>query len=88
MITLQSNQLRYAIKKTYGKKGDAIVNMNISSIDKALARVFIKFHIHQHQPILLKNSKQFLIMHQNLSRDVTAKIIKGEGDQLACFKDS
>jgi pyruvate-ferredoxin/flavodoxin oxidoreductase len=31
--------MKYAIKKTYGKKGDAVVNMNIAAIDNAIAHL-------------------------------------------------
>jgi pyruvate-ferredoxin/flavodoxin oxidoreductase len=34
--TIALDAIKEAIKKTYGKKGDAIVNMNISAVDKAL----------------------------------------------------
>ena len=33
------DSIKYAMKKTYGKKGDAIVNMNIEAIDMALAGI-------------------------------------------------
>ncbi len=34
------NAIKTAIKKTYGKKGDAVVNMNIEAVDKGLNQVF------------------------------------------------
>ncbi len=36
---LAIDSIKYAVKKTYGRKGEAIVNMNIASIDKALEGV-------------------------------------------------
>jgi pyruvate-ferredoxin/flavodoxin oxidoreductase len=57
--------IKYAVKKTYGKKGDAVVNMNIAAIDKALAAIE-EVTIHQHQPVRLQNSRQYRIQHPSL----------------------
>lgn len=75
------DSIKYAIKKTYGKKGDAIVNMNIASIDKALDGI---------QSVSLPNAPTNPIVPLQVVPDdapefvkeVTAKIIKQEGDQL------
>jgi pyruvate-ferredoxin/flavodoxin oxidoreductase len=73
--------IKYAIKKTYGKKGDAIVNMNIASIDKAIEGVQeVKVPSSVTNPVteikaVPENAPEFI-------QNVTAKILKQEGDQL------
>jgi pyruvate-ferredoxin/flavodoxin oxidoreductase len=73
--------IKKSIKKTYGKKGEKIVQMNFDAVDKTLANLFevtvpakvsstIKL-----QPAVSGNVPDFV-------RDITAKIIGGEGDFL------
>jgi pyruvate-ferredoxin/flavodoxin oxidoreductase len=79
------DSIKYAIKKTYGKKGDAIVNMNIESIDKALTGVHeVTYPSAPTNPIeemkaVPDNAPEFV-------KEVTAKIIKQEGDRLPVSK--
>lgn len=73
--------IKGAIKKTYGKKGDAIVNMNISSIDKALAAVQqVSYPSAPTNPIT--EVKAVPDHAPEFVQKVTAKIIKGEGEDL------
>lgn len=73
--------IKKAIKKTYGKKGDAIVNMNIISIDKALEGIQ-EVEI----PSQPTNSvEEIKVVHDNAPefvKNVTARIMKQEGDRL------
>jgi pyruvate-ferredoxin/flavodoxin oxidoreductase len=73
--------IKEAIKKTYGKKGDDIVQMNIRAVDAALA------HLHQvkvpdavvpgvkPRPAVPPQAPPFV-------RNVLAKMMTGEGDEL------
>ncbi|MBN1129781.1 MAG: pyruvate:ferredoxin (flavodoxin) oxidoreductase, partial [Chitinispirillaceae bacterium] len=78
---LAIESIKYAIKKTYGKKGDAIVNKNIESIEKGLAGIqevkVPKAPTNPIKPITAVpgDAPEFV-------RNVTAKILKQEGDQL------
>ena len=80
-ITLIKN----TIKKTYGSKGDKIVAMNYSAVDDTIANLFevaipekVSSTI-QLLPFVSGNPPAFV-------RDVTERIIAGEGDQLPVSK--
>jgi len=74
-------KIKDAIVKTYGHKGDKVVNMNFAAVDGALD------HIHEvdypkeatskiHKPpIVPEDAPEFV-------RNVTARIIEGKGDEL------
>ncbi|HLF27362.1 MAG TPA: pyruvate:ferredoxin (flavodoxin) oxidoreductase, partial [Anaerolineae bacterium] len=73
--------IKYSIKKTYGKRGQAVVEQNFAAVDAALA------HLHQVQvpatatstiempPAVSPEAPEFV-------QNVTAKIIAGLGDTL------
>ncbi len=78
-------RIKDAIKKTYGKKGDQIVQMNFNAVDQALA------HLHEvkvpdkitsqtdlHPPVP-EDAPEFV-------KEVTATIIAGKGDELPVSK--
>ena len=69
------------VKKTYGKKGDAVVNMNLASVDKALGQMHevkvpsqatSKRHM---KPAVSPDAPEFL-------QKVTASMIRGDGNSL------
>ncbi|MBN1312611.1 MAG: pyruvate:ferredoxin (flavodoxin) oxidoreductase [Anaerolineae bacterium] len=74
-------QIKKAIEKTYGKRGEAVVQKNFEAVDEALA------HLHEVKvpdratstielpPVVPANAPEFV-------QNVTAKIIAGQGDQL------
>lgn len=73
--------IKKSIKKTYGAKGDKIVQMNFDAVDQTLAnlheipvpeKVTSKIQL---QPAVSGNVPEFV-------KNVTAKIIAGEGDNL------
>ncbi len=73
--------IKNAIKKTYGSKGEKIVQMNFASVDKTLENLFeVKlsgkitsdFHI---KPAVSDKAPDFV-------RNVIGKIIEGKGDAL------
>ena len=73
--------IKESIKKTYGRKGDAIVNMNLQAVDHTLA------HLHELKvparpvgtlklrPPVPEDSPEFV-------KNVLGKIIEGNGDDL------
>ncbi len=79
------NMIKDSIKKTYGAKGDKIVQMNFAAVDKTVenlyevtipAKVSSKIQL---QPAVSGNAPEFVM-------DVTAKIIEGKGDDLPVSK--
>ncbi len=77
--------IKDSIKKTYGAKGDKIVQMNFDAVDQTLANLFevempnqVTSKI-QLQPPVSGNAPDFV-------KEVTAKIIAGEGDDIPVSK--
>ncbi|MBT4484357.1 MAG: pyruvate:ferredoxin (flavodoxin) oxidoreductase, partial [Candidatus Latescibacteria bacterium] len=75
------NLIKDAIQKTYGKKGEKIVQMNYNAVDEARKNVFeVKYpdkatsKIHK-PPIVPSHASEFV-------QKVTAEILKGDGDML------
>ena len=77
--------IKDSIKKTYGAKGDKIVQMNFNAVDQTVANLFevtVPKNITsklQLQPPVSGNAPEFV-------KDVTAKIIAGDGDLLPVSK--
>jgi len=73
--------IKHTIQKTYGKRGDSVVQKNYAAVDEALS------HLHQVQ-VPGKVTSQFDIRPPvpaaapDFVQRVTAKIIAGEGDDL------
>ncbi|WP_163337945.1 pyruvate:ferredoxin (flavodoxin) oxidoreductase [Desulfopila sp. IMCC35008] len=72
--------IKTAIKKTYGSKGDKVVQMNYDAVDGAIKNIFqveIKSDITGHElpPTVPEHAPDFV-------KNVTAKIIEGKGDKL------
>ncbi|NWF89771.1 MAG: pyruvate:ferredoxin (flavodoxin) oxidoreductase, partial [Ignavibacteriaceae bacterium] len=77
--------IKETIKKTYGAKGDKIVQMNYDAVDKTLEGLYevpvpaqITSNL-QLQPAVSGNAPAFV-------KEVTAKIIAGEGDLIPVSK--
>jgi pyruvate-ferredoxin/flavodoxin oxidoreductase len=77
--------IKNSIKKTYGKKGDQIVQQNFAAVDQTLANLFpvtvpakVTSTIEM-PPIVSKNAPAFV-------HEVTAQIIAGFGDELPVSK--
>ncbi len=74
--------IKEAIKKTYGKKGDAVVNMNISAVDKAVLAIenvdlkdkTISGEIEKIEAVP-ENAPSFV-------KNLTAKLLKKEGTNV------
>lgn len=77
--------IKDSIKKTYGAKGDKIVQMNYDAVDKTLANLF-------EVPIPNKVTSNIELMPAvsgkvpKFVEEVTAKIIAGEGDKIPVSK--
>jgi len=73
--------IKGAIKKTYGKKGDKIVQMNFNAVDQTLAHLHqVKIPDHatsglEMPPVVPLDSPEFV-------REVVAKIAVGKGDDV------
>jgi pyruvate-ferredoxin/flavodoxin oxidoreductase len=77
--------IKNSIKKTYGAKGDKIVQMNFNAVDKTLEGLFevsvpsqVTSKI-QLQPAVAGDAPEFV-------KEVTARIIAGEGDLIPVSK--
>ncbi|MBN1902860.1 pyruvate:ferredoxin (flavodoxin) oxidoreductase, partial [Candidatus Sumerlaeota bacterium] len=75
------NAIKQAIEKTYGKKGKAIVEMNIKAVDGALSGIQevkvpekVTSNLHMHPPVP-KEAPEFV-------QNVTGMIIAGRGDEI------
>ncbi len=72
--------IKNAIKKTYGKRGEAVVQRNFEAVDKTLE------HLHEVKPgpINSKIKRRPAVPEEapKFVRDVLGKIIIGEGDSL------
>jgi pyruvate-ferredoxin/flavodoxin oxidoreductase len=80
-------QIKYSIRKSYSKRGEAVVQKNFQVVDAALARL----HRVEIPPIEVEAAEDMLAMHRRLPvasnapdfvRNVLGTIIAGEGDRL------
>lgn len=74
-------QIKDSIHKTYGKKGEKVVNMNIQAVDFTLDNIH-EFKVpdkatstFNRPPVVPDNAPEFV-------KNVTAKMIAGKGDEL------
>ncbi len=72
--------IKDAIKKTFGKKGDKVVNMNYDAVDVAIDNI-VKIKIpkttsgHEMPPTVADDAPDFI-------KEVTAKMIQGKGEEI------
>ena len=72
--------IKGAIKKTYGKKGDKVVNMNYGAVDTAVDNI-VEVKVpktvggHEKPAVVPGEAPDFV-------KEVTAKMIEGKGDQI------
>jgi pyruvate-ferredoxin/flavodoxin oxidoreductase len=77
--------IKHSIKKTYGKKGDAIVQKNYEAVDQTLANLFQvtvpakATSTIEMPPVVSDKAPAFI-------KDVTAMMIAGDGDDLPVSK--
>lgn len=79
------DSIKGAVKKTYGRKGDAVVKMNFDSIDMALAGIQ-EVSVPSAPTNPVEEIKVVPDDAPEFVKEVTAKIIKAEGDQLPVSK--
>ena len=79
------NAIKYSIKKTYGKKGDEIVQMNLKAVDNTLANMYPVT-----VPSKVDSTMEFLppvpVVAPEFVRNVLGEIIAGRGDLLPVSK--
>jgi pyruvate-ferredoxin/flavodoxin oxidoreductase len=76
-------QIKKSIRKTYGKKGDEIVQMNINAVDTTLDNLYEVQVPKTIENSLVESKKPQLIdTARAFVRDVLGKIIAREGDEL------
>ncbi|MCX8009600.1 MAG: 2-oxoacid:acceptor oxidoreductase family protein, partial [Ignavibacteria bacterium] len=78
-------KIKDAIKKTYGSKGDKIVQMNWDSVDQTLANLF-EVEIPDKVTSKIKLPPVVSDLAPDFVKDVTAMIIAGKGDELPVSK--
>lgn len=75
------SSIKNAIRKTYGRKGEAVVQKNFDAVDKTLENLSLLDYSHfpvgdkEIEPAISGNAPDFV-------QQVLAKIIAGEGDEL------
>jgi pyruvate-ferredoxin/flavodoxin oxidoreductase len=73
--------IKHAIEKTYGKRGEAVVQKNFAAVDQALAHLFeVKVHeaatsSFEMQPVVSREAPEFV-------RHVLGPMMAGDGDDL------
>jgi pyruvate-ferredoxin/flavodoxin oxidoreductase len=78
-------EIKKSIRKTYGKKGEEIVQMNLKAVDNTLSRLFeMKIPAcrdggFELPPVVPREAPEFV-------RDVLGEIIAGRGDELPVSK--
>ncbi|KJJ83986.1 pyruvate ferredoxin/flavodoxin oxidoreductase [Candidatus Omnitrophus magneticus] len=74
-------EIKNAIKKTYGKKGEKVVAVNLLAVDKAISgiqevAVPVKFNgVVNEKTVVVETAPDFV-------KQTTAKIMKGDGDKI------
>jgi pyruvate-ferredoxin/flavodoxin oxidoreductase len=79
------NMIKDSIKKTYGTKGDKIVQMNFNAVDQTLAHLY---EVEIPKKVTSKQQIEFPIPDDapDFIKEVTGKIIAGEGDLIPVSK--
>lgn len=78
--------IKTAIKKTYGAKGDKVVQMNFMAVDKTIENLF---EVPVPEKVTSRIALQSAVSGKDVPAfvmDVTAKIIEGKGDLLPVSK--
>ncbi|MBU0570419.1 MAG: pyruvate:ferredoxin (flavodoxin) oxidoreductase, partial [Candidatus Omnitrophica bacterium] len=74
--------IKEATRKTYGKKGDKVVNMNIQAIDMALSRIE-KVEVPSEFKGEIKEREVVPGSAPEFIKKTTTKILRGEGERVA-----
>ncbi|MBD3295960.1 MAG: pyruvate:ferredoxin (flavodoxin) oxidoreductase, partial [Candidatus Omnitrophica bacterium] len=78
---LALDSIKKAIKKTYGKKGEKIVEMNIKAVDIAVDRIE---EVDVPEKVTSETAEQQVVPEEapDFVKETTSKLIKGEGDTV------
>ncbi len=74
-------QIKYSIKKTYGKRGESVVRRNYAAVDASLANMF-ELKVPEKVTSTIELPPAVPGEAPAFVQDVTAMMIKGEGDLL------
>ncbi|MCB0051406.1 MAG: 4Fe-4S binding protein, partial [Caldilinea sp.] len=74
-------QIKYSIKKTYGKRGESVVRRNYAAVDATLANMF-EMKVPEKVTSTIELPPAVPGEAPAFVQDVTAMMIKGEGDLL------
>ncbi len=77
--------IKNAIKKTYGAKGERIVQMNFNAVDKTIENLF-EVEVPSEVSSTLELLPAVSADAPDFVKDITARIIAGEGDMLPVSK--
>lgn len=77
--------IKNSIKKTYGSKGEKIVQMNFNAVDKTLANLF-EVEIPAKVTSTIKLADAVSAKAPQFVQEVTARIISGHGDSIPVSK--
>jgi len=77
--------IKTAIKKTYGKKGDKVVNMNNAAVDESLSKIY-EVTVPAQATSTMHMQKMVPDDAPAFVREVTAEIMAGRGDELPVSK--
>ncbi len=73
--------MKAAIKKTYGKKGDAVVNMNYAAVDGAIKHL-VEVKYPESWATTTEGAPMVAVADDKYFRDVINPILRQEGDKL------
>ena len=81
-VDLAVDSIKTAIKKTYGAKGDKVVEMNINAVDAGLERI-VAIDVPAEATSTIEMMKAVPDDAPDFIKDVTGKMIAGKGDDIA-----
>ncbi|MEI3429068.1 MAG: 4Fe-4S binding protein [Christensenellales bacterium] len=73
--------MKAAVKKTYGRKGDAIVNMNCAAIDQAISNL-VQIDVPESWATTTEGAEPAVVPGTEFFNDVIRPILAQEGDKL------
>ena len=74
-------QIKMAIRKTYGKRGEVVVRQNFAAVDGTLANLF-EVRVPDHVTSMIEMPLVVAVEAPEFVQNVTARMMAGEGDLL------
>ena len=78
-------QIKHSIKKTYGKRGEAVVQKNFAAVDATLAHLY-EVKVPEKVTSTIEMRRAVPVQAPEFVQDVTAAIVAGLGDELPVSK--